>query len=200
VAGEPMRIPDEIRTERLVIRPFRDADTAGYLEFMTDPRATRYLSVEPEQKTAAGARTLLDLVRGSYESDHPVWALAIEASPRGFVGSCGVAPVEDPVFECYYSLLPRYWGCGYATEAAVGLLGYLFEETAIREIRAYMGAENWRSAAVADRIGMRFLGVRAHPHFGKPGLLYVVTREQWQARARQAEERFEEEGKEEETV
>jgi RimJ/RimL family protein N-acetyltransferase len=90
-----------------------------------------------------------------------------------------VSPVEEPVLECYYGLLPRHWGHGYATEAAAALLGYLFANTAVPEVRAYVSAENFRSAKVAARLGMRFLGRQAHPIFGRPGLLYVMPRELW---------------------
>jgi ribosomal-protein-alanine N-acetyltransferase len=174
-----MRIPEAVRTDRLVIRPFVEEDVDGYLGFMTDERAIRYLSLQPEQRTEAGARALFEFVRTSYETDHPAWVLAIEAPPHGFVGSCGVASVEGSILECRYSLLPRYWGHGYATEAAAALLGYVFDTSAVPEIRAYMSAESSRSSAVAARLGMEFPGPQAHPIFDRPGLLYVITREQW---------------------
>lgn len=43
-----MRIPESIKAERVVIRPFQDQDLAGYLDFTTDAEATRYLLLQKD--------------------------------------------------------------------------------------------------------------------------------------------------------
>ena len=177
-----MQIPSEIRSERVMIRPFRSVDLTPYLAFMTDPGATRYLMLEPEQKTESGAKRLFDYVVQSYATDEPIWALAIATETGGFIGSCGISPIEGTVFECYYSLLPVHWGHGYATEATFALLNYLFTDTNITEIRAYMSPSNPNSAGVAQRTGMTDHGIRKHPGFGNEGLMYSITKKQWQRR------------------
>ena len=154
-----MQIPREIRSERVVVRPFQSDDLTPYLAFMTDPTATRYLMLEPEQKTESGAKTLFDYVVQSYATDEPIWALAIATEAEGFIGSCGMSPIEGTVFECYYSLLPRHWGQGYATEAACALLDHLFSSTNISEVRAYMSPSNPNSAGVAQRVGITDHGI-----------------------------------------
>ncbi len=176
-----MQIPAQIDAERLVVRPFRDEDIAAYLEFMTDEEATRHLLLESAQKTESGARTLFDFVRQSYATDEPVWALAIATEAAGFIGSCGISLISGTVFECYYSLLPRHWGNGYATEALRALLGHVFMSTPVTEMRAYMSPANPRSAGVAERIGMVRKGLQVHPQFGNRGLLYVITKDEWKA-------------------
>jgi len=176
-----MRIPGSIRSERVLIRPFGDEDLAGYLAFMTDAEATRYLLLEPEQKTQAGARALFDLVVQSYDTDEPIWALAITTEADGFIGSCGIAPVDGTIFECYFSLLPAHWGQGYATEAIRALLAYVFGNTPVTEIRAYMNPQNSNAPGVAERVGMHRKGPHVHPSFGNEGLLYAVTKEEWES-------------------
>lgn len=182
-----MKLPALISADRFVVRPFLEADMAAYLEFMLDPEATRYLLLEPEQKTEAGARALFDFVRRSYETDEPVWALAIATEADGFIGSCGVSPIEPTIYECYYSLLPRHWGRGYATEATAALVGHLFSETPLTEIRAYMSPDNPNSAGVARRVGMQFRGPATHPAFGNEGVLYAITKEHWAKRGLEAD-------------
>lgn len=176
-----MQIPSEIRSERLVVRPFRSDDLAPYLAFMTDPSATRYLMLEPDQKTESGAKGLFDYVLQSYSTDEPIWALAIATEAEGFIGSCGISPIEGTVFECYYSLLPLYWRHGYATEATCALLNCLFTETSITEVRAYMSPSNPNSAGVAQRVGMTNHGIQQHPGFGNEGLMYSITKEEWKS-------------------
>ena len=176
-----MQIPKSIQSNRLVIRPFRHEDLDSYLDFMTDEQATRYLLFEPEEKTHAGARALFDFLRQSYETDEPIWALTIATEAEGFIGSCGISPIDGTIYECYFGLLPKHWGCGYATEATRALLEYLFSKTAVTEIRAYMSPNNPNSCGVAERIGMRRNGIQIHPGFANEGLLYSITKQEWES-------------------
>jgi ribosomal-protein-alanine N-acetyltransferase len=177
---DAMQIPDTIKTERVFIRPFQDEDLSAYLEFMTDEEATRYLLLEPSQKTEACARALFEFVKLSYTTEEPIWALAVATEAGGFIGSCGISPIDETVFECYFSLLPKYWGQGYATEATRALLDYLFRNIPLAEVRAYVSPLNLKSAGVAERVGMKCLGIQTHPGFGKEGVLYAVTKEEWE--------------------
>jgi RimJ/RimL family protein N-acetyltransferase len=174
-----VQLPDKIETERLLIRPFHREDLDRYLDFMVDEQATRYLMFTEEQKTKTGAKELFDAIVASYDSEQPIFAYAIATESDGFIGSCGASKLNDDLYECYYSLLPAYWGQGYATEATTAIIDYLFEDTGADEVRAYMAPENTRSAAVAARIGMVERGIQKHPQFGNEGLLYTITREQW---------------------
>ena len=54
-----------------------------------------------------------------------------------------------------YELAPRYWGCGYATEAAAALLAFGFRELKLHRVWAQCIAENTASAHVLEKIGMR---------------------------------------------
>lgn len=174
---QEIRLP-VIETDRIMIRPFEERDLGRYLTFMTDPVATQYLMLTEIQKTEPGARELFDTILTSYHADEPVMALAIELKGHGFIGSCGFSPLPSPgVYEIYYSLLPAYWGRGYATEAARALIGYCFTDTSCHEIRAYMAPENIRSAGVAERAGMLHWGIHRHPVFGSEGRVYIARRE-----------------------
>ena len=52
-------------------------------------------------------------VVASYASDNPIFAYAVRLKDNRFIGSCGISEVSaDGVYECYYSLLPNYWGKG----------------------------------------------------------------------------------------
>lgn len=171
-------LPDAIETDRLVIRPFRQSDLDGYLSFMTDAEATRYLLFDDEQRTEKGARALFDAVRASYASAEPIFAYVIaRKEDNAFVGSCGVSGLDEPGrLECYYSLLPAHWGKGYATEATAALLRYCFAQDGVEEVWAFMSPENPNSACVAERVGMADEGLRTHPVFGNEGRAFVRRR------------------------
>lgn len=172
-----MNLPSSISTEHLLIRPFLKKDVPLFQEFMTDKRATRYLLFSEEHKTKQGSSALLHDIIEAYSSPDPVFAYAIEHEDFGFVGSCGLSELpEEGVVECYYSLLPKYWKRGIATEALQGLVEYGFNQKEIREIRAYMDAENPDSRGVAIRAGMKDMGMHEHPIVKKTGKMYSITR------------------------
>lgn len=155
-------IPKRIETERLVMRPHIADDVGPFTQFMTDLSATRYLDFDDSQRTEQGARELLDYVIASYDTPDPVFALAIVDKDTGsYMGSCGLSPLhnEDGV-QCYYSLLPKYWGWGFATEAMMALLYYCFTRLDIEKVIADMSVENPRAWKVAKNIGMRDEGAR----------------------------------------
>jgi len=163
-----MEIPDRIETNRLIIRPHVPEDVDAFVDFMTDPEATKHLDFDDDQKTVDGARALLKYVIESYETPEPVFAMAvIDQSTGAFLGSCGFSVIEkDRIVEAYFSLLPRYWGWGFATESMMAILYYAFVELKLEEVVAYAAADNPRSWKVAKNVGMKDQGVRereGHP-------------------------------------
>jgi len=172
-----MELIRHLHTRRCIIRPFESGDEPAFVEFMTDPTATRYLLFPDDQKTEEGARSLLNCVIDSYLADHPIHSYAITLHNGVWIGSCGVSEVSaGGIWECYYSLLPKYWGHGYATETTAALLGHCFEDPSVCEVRAYMSPDNERSSGVAARLGMTDLGIRRYPAGDHCGRVFSMTK------------------------
>lgn len=172
-----MRIPEKIDTERLLIRPFVLQDFAAFWSFMADPVATRYMAFTDEQKTYDGSKALLEMVIASYDSEEPVCALAMPDRRSGnYIGSCGLSPLPEPgEIECYYTILPKQWGKGYATEATVALLQYAFTELGILRVVAFVMESNPVSIRVAEKLGMTCDGMVHRESVKMAGLRYSVT-------------------------
>jgi RimJ/RimL family protein N-acetyltransferase len=178
-----VKLPPVIETARLIIRRHLPEDAEPFVEFMTDEDATRFLDFDPEQKTERGARELLDYVIASYDTDDPVFALAVIDKETGaFMGSCGLSPLSDESgVDCYYSLLPRYWGWGFATEATIAMLFYAFEELELERVTAHMSDKNTKAWNVARNLGMRDMGpceYRGLPNCRR----FEITLEEWRSR------------------
>jgi len=152
-----MNLPGRIETDRLIIRPFEPKDFKAFIEFMTNEDATRYLTFDTVQKTQEGAGTLFEFILSSYVTDDPVFALAIvDRSTETYLGSVGLSPLQDETgVEVYYSLLPKYWGWGFATEATAAVLYYAFEELELERVVADANEHNPKSFDVARNVGMR---------------------------------------------
>jgi RimJ/RimL family protein N-acetyltransferase len=146
----------ELTTPRLRLRHWLPADLPPLTELNADPLAMQYmprpLSAEQSHALAAGAESALAARRFG------LWAVEL-ASRREFVGFVGL---NEPSFEAHFMpcmevlwrLLPRHWGCGYATEAARACLAFAFGELGRDEVVAFTVPANLRSRAVMERLGM----------------------------------------------
>jgi len=189
---ERLVLPKRIETKRLVLRPHVADDEESFVEFMTNVEATRYLDFDAEQKTEDGARSLLTYVIASYETSDPVFALAIvDKASKAYLGSCGFARLAtgDGV-QCYYSLLPRYWGWGFATEALLALLFYAFEELHLERVVSDASATNPRGWKVARTAGMRDAG-EVEDENGTPRRRFALTRREYMSRSQRMRRREE---------
>jgi RimJ/RimL family protein N-acetyltransferase len=144
-----------LRTERLIIRDWREADLAPWAELNADPAVREYLGpvLTPEQSTASVRRFQADLDQVGFG----FWALEVAATGR-FIGFVGLDVVEDGLpfggVEIGWRLARSVWGHGYATESATEVLQYGFAEVGLTEILAITAEANARSRAVMTRLGL----------------------------------------------
>jgi RimJ/RimL family protein N-acetyltransferase len=143
-----------IRTERLLLRQWRDDDLDPFAELNADPEVMRHfprtLSRAESDTLAARQRTLI-AERG--------WGLWAVEAPEGFVGFVGLS---EPRFEAHFTpavevgwrLARRGWRKGYATEAARAVVDFGFGELGLDEIVSFTFVGNERSRGVMERLGM----------------------------------------------
>jgi RimJ/RimL family protein N-acetyltransferase len=81
---------------------------------------------------------------------------------------------------------PVAWGRGYATEAARALLDQAFTTMRIERVGCVTNADNHKSVAVAERLGMRRVGETTGPRDDGAGnvraALFAVTTDEWRTR------------------
>jgi ribosomal-protein-alanine N-acetyltransferase len=152
-----MRELEELRTPRLVLRRWRDEDLDPLAELNTDPET---MGLFPAPLTRSESDAWVARMEASFAADGlGMWAVTV--GPDGpLVGSVGLLQVTPelpfyPAVETGWRLHRRYWGKGYATEAAYAALRFGFVGAGQREIVAFTAAVNGRSRAVMERLGMR---------------------------------------------
>jgi ribosomal-protein-alanine N-acetyltransferase len=101
------------------------------------------------------------MILASYATDEPIFAFAVTERDTGeIVGSCGFAPIDDEnAVQIYYAFFPEYRANGYATEAAGRMVGYIFSFGRFGTIVVDSAPENPASGRVAERLGMRAVGI-----------------------------------------
>jgi RimJ/RimL family protein N-acetyltransferase len=145
----------ELRTERLVLRSWRDSDLAPWAALNADPEVREHFPglLTAEQSAASAAAFQADLDRRGWGW----WAVEVTGTGE-FVGFTGLDPVEDDMpftgIEAGWRLSRAAWGHGYATEAARAVVEFGFASLGLTEILAVTTAGNLRSRAVMRRLGM----------------------------------------------
>lgn len=182
-----MAVP-ELRTERLLLRCWRDEDLEPFAELNADPETMRYF---PTPIARAESDAIADRIRRHIEAEG--WGLwAVEVVGGGsFVGFVGLARLSfeahfAPAVEVGWRLAREYWGQGYATEAGRAALAYGFEELELEEIVSVTSPLNEPSWRVMERLGMSRdpFGDFEHPrvpvgHPLRPHVLYRLSRAAW---------------------
>lgn len=147
---------DEIRTDRLVLRPLRASDAEGLFAYRGDPEVARFQSWEPQSLDEMHALIAAEQGRGS---DEPGWSqLAIaEAATGVLLGDIGIHILEsDPrQVELGFTLAPHAQRRGYATEAVRAVLHELFVRLGKHRVVASTDPRNARSIALLRRLGFR---------------------------------------------
>lgn len=149
-------IAPTLRTERLLLRPWRSEDLDAFAALNADPEVMRCF---PAPLTREESDDLVDRIEAHFaEHGFGFWAVEVlgGASFVGFTG-LAVAPFEapfTPAVEIGWRLAREHWGRGYATEAAHAALTFGFGELGLQEIVAFAVQDNSRSRAVMERLGM----------------------------------------------
>ena len=149
-----MNIPT-IETERLRLRAFKGGDLEPYAEMYADDLFVRYLSGKTLTKEQTWENMAIILGHWSLLG-YGIWA--IERLGTGeLVGRAGLLNLPGwPDVEVCWALSPKFWGNGYATEAAKASINWAFREAGIHRLISLIHPENRRSEAVALRLGERF--------------------------------------------
>jgi len=150
-----------IETQRLILRDFTPADWEYVHEYGSDPRVVRYVPFGPNSLAQSKAYTwhLLKLKRKKPRKDI---CLLIHSKEEGCpVGGCRLN-AEGSIHQdagLGYVLIHRYWGKGYATEAAKALIQYGFSKMRLHRIWATCDIRNKVSARVLEKAGMKREGL-----------------------------------------
>jgi Acetyltransferases, including N-acetylases of ribosomal proteins len=143
---------ETIRTERLTLRPLRDADAGPITLYCSQFRVASMLARVPHPYPPGAAESFIERARAG-RSGETVWAIDGAASGAAdFLGVIGMkAGVDERGFG--YWIGPPAWGLGYATEAAAGVLGAAFAETPLKAAEAGVYHDNLASRRVLEKLG-----------------------------------------------
>jgi RimJ/RimL family protein N-acetyltransferase len=148
----------QIRTERLLLRRYREDDLDRLAEIQSLPEVARYLYWEPRTRDEVEPALAKRIADTRLERDDDVVTLAVERLEDGLLlgdATLFLRSVEHRQVEVGYVFHPDSSGHGYATEAARALIDLAFADLDAHRVFARTDARNTASAALLRRLGMR---------------------------------------------
>lgn len=152
-------LPTEVvRTERLVLRPYRPADAEAVHRACQDAGIQRWITAVAVPYTAGHARAWVEDLAPGERAEGAGLPCAVEADGE-FVGAAGLHLRPGRLGpEIGYWIAPWARGRGYAAEAAHALAGWAVGLGAPR-VHLFADVRNTASQAVAERAGFTREGV-----------------------------------------
>ena len=140
----------------IIIRKFTLEDVESTFTYSSDFENTHYMLMVPH-KTIEETRMLLTKCINEYAKENPEYLAFAVVLDKQHIGEV-FAYLSEKEADIGWLIDKRYWGHGYASQAAQLLVEYLKSELNRAEIVAYCDARNIPSEKVMKNIGMEFVG------------------------------------------
>jgi RimJ/RimL family protein N-acetyltransferase len=148
-----------LRTERLALRHLAEADAAFILELLNEPGFLENIG-DRGVRDLESARGYIARAGAGYETNgFGLWLTALKATGEP-IGVCGLVKREGlDDADIGYAFLQRFWGRGYAHEAAAAVLAHARGALGLPKVVAITTPSNKSSIAVLEKIGLKFEGM-----------------------------------------
>lgn len=176
-----------IKTDRLVLRPWHDADAEALFKYASDPDIGPIAGWPPH----TSVENSLEIIRTVFSA--PETYAVVKKDTGEPVGCCGImfadglhsAAMKPGEAEIGYWIGKPHWGQGLIPEAVRALLARCFNELALDAVWCGYYEGNDKSRRVCEKCGFRFhhtnrdilspLGDNRTEHF------YLMTKEEYDA-------------------
>ena len=172
-----------LETERLILRVPEASDLDGWTAMNADAETMRFIG------GVAGRSTTwrqLCTMRGAWDIKGFAMFSVIERATGAWVGRLGPWEPEGwPGKEVGWGVAPQFAGLGYAYEATVATMDYVFNVLGWPDVIHTIDPANIRSIALAKRLGSTNLGPTRLPDPYQDALVdaWGQSAAQWRARA-----------------
>jgi ribosomal-protein-alanine N-acetyltransferase len=184
-----MNRPVELKTERLLLRPFTMDDVDDVIEYSGDPEWARYqVNIPPVPFTREIAENLVKTFSDPISREKiglmAIFAIVLEGKVIGEVAlNRRGEDLPNERIEIAYSLSRRHWNKGLMTEAARAVMDRAFQTFDFNRMYAWCDGRNVGSWRVLEKLGMKCEGqLRSHLKWQgefRDQVYYGILREEW---------------------
>lgn len=174
-----MKLQTPQASARLTYRPILKSDFESWLPLFDKEEVAIFIGLDQDLSKRALCEKWFEKVFERYDKELGGMNALIEKETGTLVGQCGLL-IQDiegqQMLEVGYSILPKYWGKGYATEAAQTHRNHAFDHHLAEELVSVVHVDNVKSAKVAKNNGMSIAKSMTYSD-GMPINLFRITKE-----------------------
>ncbi len=171
-----------IKTKRLVIRPIENGDAEAIHVYAGSPDIDMMMFLPNE--TMEDTEKFVEFARSEWQKDEPEDREYVILQGSEIIGGINLEKCENRsgnTFEIGWIICRDKRGQGFATEAAMALMAYAFNELNADFVRAHCDSRNTASEGVMKKLGMTLTdgtGTRTYPKTGVTSgeYLYSINR------------------------
>lgn len=147
-----------IHSNRLRLRTLQNEDLEFLMKIWGDPDVMRFCGGQSSrtriERAITGYKKLQD------EKGYSVYVVELKDSEEA-LGVCGFNPTSvDSEIELLFHFVQKYWGKGYASEAAKACINYAQNELQTEKIVASADPKNTASCKVLEKLGLDNRGMQ----------------------------------------
>ena len=143
-----------LQTERLRLRPLREADAPGVLVLFTDARFMQFGTTPPFAALDEAHALIARDIKAMASGERLRLGIARQ-DDQSLIGICTLFNLDAACrsAELGYGLVSDTWGQGFMHEALLALLDYGFSELRLNRVEADIDPANTHSAKSLERMG-----------------------------------------------
>jgi len=153
----PYSYRDKLESNRLITRFLTRNDISIWAEFYADDEAVEFFPSFGLETNLEKAGYMIDKQLDRYAQARYGHQALIDKETNNFIGICGLLTQEvDGIIEIEvgYHIFKKYWGQGYAPEAAKLFIDYAFENGIAESVISVIDVGNVKSQKVAGKNGL----------------------------------------------
>jgi len=172
------------QTERLTLRRWIAEDFEPFAELHADPAVAQFVTAGGKPLGRFQAWQSFCGLLGHWQMRGFGMFAVIETATDEFVGRVGPWNPEGwPSPEIGWAIRSKFWGRGYASEAARRSVEYAFTTLDWSQVSSFIDPTNARSIKVAERLGEHLSGSVILPDIPTRTIMnYVLNKSEWESR------------------
>ncbi len=171
-------------TERLKFRLLRPDDFQDWMALFKGKDVAKFLGIDPTLSEKEMCELWFEKTFARYENDSGVMNALVDRKTNLLIGQCGLliqSVQETERLEIGYSILPKYWRHGFASEAAIKCKNYAFRNKLAESLISMVHVENIASEKVARKNGMIW-EQKIDSYEGSPMNVFRIDRSHWKTK------------------
>ncbi len=149
---------DNLESKRLITRFLTKEDIPTWADFLNEKEAMEFLPTFNLPSNVERAKYWIQRQMTRYKENGFGLQALIDKKANEFIGQCGLIKQEvdgQIEIEVGYHIFKKFWGQGYAPEAAKLFIEYAFNNDLTDSVISIINIQNIKSQIVANKNGLK---------------------------------------------